>query len=212
MAKVDTDEKFSIQLNAEQKESKGKILYVPFSIIHGKAGSGKTLLACQVAVKELLDKSISKIVITRPTVSNEDNGFLPGTIEEKMEPWLIPIRENILKIYKNPDWVKKMENEKKIEMVSLSHFRGRTFENSICIVDEYQNMTFSQFAMCIGRLGKNSLMIFTGDPNQIDLKKKSESCVEHINKIKNSKYVFFKELTSNHRHEAVDSILELLYT
>ena len=99
-------------------------------------------------------RNVNKIVITRPTVSNEDNGFLPGSLEEKLEPWLIPIRSNMRKVYNKPDILSKMESSEDIELVSLTHFRGRTFENSICIIDEFQNLSKQQFQMCISRLGK----------------------------------------------------------
>ena len=118
--------RFSISLSEEQKQSKSEILKHPFNFIVGKAGSGKTLLACQIALDMFFKRQINKIVITRPTVSNEDNGFLPGSLDEKMEPWLVPIRSNMRKVYNKPDILAKMESEEKIELVSLSHFRGRT--------------------------------------------------------------------------------------
>ena len=82
--------RFSISLSEEQKSAKEQILQTPFNFIIGKAGSGKTLLAVQVALDMFFKRNVNKIVITRPTVSNEDNGFLPGSLEEKLEPWLIP--------------------------------------------------------------------------------------------------------------------------
>ena len=129
--------RFSISLSEEQKQSKSEILQHPFNFIVGKAGSGKTLLACQIALDMFFKRDVNKIVITRPTVSNEDNGFLPGSLEEKMEPWLVPIRSNMRKVYNKPDILTKLESEEKIELVSLSHFRGRTFDDSIIIVDEF---------------------------------------------------------------------------
>ena len=91
--------KFSLSLSEEQKEAKSQILIHPFNFIVGKAGSGKTLLACQIALDMFFKRTINKIIITRPTVSTEDNGFLPGSEKEKMEPWLVPIRSNMRKIY-----------------------------------------------------------------------------------------------------------------
>ena len=90
--------RFSISLSEEQKQAKEKILQTPFNFIIGKAGSGKTLLAVQTALDMFFKRTINKIVITRPTVSNEDNGFLPGSLEEKLEPWLVPIRSNMRKV------------------------------------------------------------------------------------------------------------------
>ena len=202
--------KFSLTLSEEQKSAKQAILHHPYNFIVGKAGSGKTLLACQVALDMFFKRMINKIIITRPTVSTEDNGFLPGSEKEKMEPWIVPIKSNMRKIYNKPLILEKMEKEESIELVSLAHFRGRTFENSIVIVDEFQNLTRSQFRMALGRLGKNSTMIFCGDNQQIDLKDKNYSAIVDLPKIDNSQYVYKRVLLDNHRHVAIDEVFELL--
>ena len=202
--------RFSISLSDEQKAAKTEILKHPFNFIVGKAGSGKTLLAVQVALDQVFKRQFNKIIITRPTISTEDNGFLPGSEREKMEPWLVPIRSNMRKVYNKPDILEKMEKEEKIELVSLAHFRGRTFDNAIVIVDEYQNLSKSQLAMCIGRLGKDSKMIFCGDSYQIDLRDKQHSAYHDMAKLANSEYVFKTVLTDSHRHAAIDDLLELL--
>jgi phosphate starvation-inducible PhoH-like protein len=204
------DVRFSVTLNEEQKRAKEAILHRPFNFIIGKAGSGKTLLAVQAALDMYFKRTINKIVITRPTVGTEDNGFLPGSEKEKMDPWLVPIRSNMRKAYNKPDILAKMESEENIELVSLTHFRGRTFENSVCIVDEFQNLTKQQLHMCIGRLGIGSTMIFTGDTQQIDLKYKNDSAIHEISKLERSTYVNKIILRENHRHEALDEIFELL--
>ena len=202
--------RFSLSLSLEQKAAKQAILHHPYNFIVGKAGSGKTLLACQIALDMFFKRMINKIIITRPTVSTEDNGFLPGSEKEKMEPWLVPIRSNMKKIYNKPLILEKMEKDESIELVSLAHFRGRTFENSIVIVDEFQNLTRSQFKMALGRLGKGSTMIFCGDSQQIDLKDKNYSAIHDLSKIDDSLYVYKKVLQDNHRHEAIDEVFELL--
>ena len=217
MTKQNTDKKppkgsirFSLTLSAEQKAAKQAILHHPYNFIVGKAGSGKTLLACQVALDMFFKRQINKIIITRPTVSTEDNGFLPGSEKEKMEPWIVPIKSNMRKIYNKPLILEKMEKEESIELVSLAHFRGRTFENAVVIVDEFQNLTRSQFRMALGRLGKNSTMIFCGDNQQIDLKDKNYSAIVDLPKINNSQYVYKRVLLDNHRHIAIDEVFELL--
>ena len=206
------DIKFSITLSDEQKQAKAEILEHPFNFILGKAGSGKTLLAVQIALDLYFKRNINKIVITRPTVSNEDNGFLPGSLEEKMEPWLVPIRSNMRKVYNKSTILEAMEKDENIELVSLTHFRGRTFENCICIIDEFQNLTKNQLAMVLGRLGKGSRMILTGDAQQIDLKFSNDSAVHDVAKLKESKFVYTVNLKDNHRHEALDEVLRLLYS
>ena len=202
--------KFNITLSEEQKESKSNILTHPYNFIMGNAGSGKTLLAVQVALDMFFTRQVNKIVITRPTVSNEDNGYLPGSLNEKMEPWLVPIRSNMRKVYNKPAILEKMENDENIELVSLSHFRGRTFENSCVIIDEFQNLTKQQLGMVLGRLGKGSTMILTGDPQQIDLKFSNDSAIHEVPKLKPSQYVFSISLLDNHRHEALNELLKLL--
>lgn len=204
--------KFSITLSEEQKRAKAEVLTHPFNFLTGKAGSGKTLLAVQIALDLFFKKQCEKIVITRPTVSNEDNGFLPGSLEEKMEPWLVPIRSNMRKVYARFDHLERMEKDEQIELVSLTHFRGRTFENAVVIVDEFQNLTKQQLGMVLGRLGKDSIMILCGDGQQIDLKFNNDSAIHEVPKLKDSKFVYTVNLRDNHRHEAIDEVLRLLYS
>ena len=202
--------RFSLSLSEEQKKAKTEILKHPFNFIVGKAGSGKTLLAVQIALDQFFKRQCNKIIITRPTISTEDNGFLPGSEKEKMEPWLVPIRSNMRKVYNKPLILDKMEKEETIELVSLAHFRGRTFENSVVIVDEFQNLTRSQLRMALGRLGKGSTMIFCGDNQQIDLKDKNYSAIVDVSKISDSEYVYKRILLDNHRHPAIDNVFEML--
>ena len=202
--------KFSITLSEEQKNAKTSILNHPFNFIMGNAGSGKTLVAVQVALDQVFKKVYSKIIITRPTISTEDNGFLPGTEAEKMEPWLVPIMSNMRKVYNKPAKLEKMQKDEVIELVSLAHFRGRTFDNAVVIVDEFQNLTRAQFHMALTRLGKNSIMIFCGDKQQIDLKDKNYSAVHEVSKIISSRHVNKVVLLDNHRHEALSEVLDLL--
>lgn len=202
--------RFSITLSDEQKKAKEQIIDHAYSFVVGKAGSGKTLLAVQIALDMHFKRQYNKIVITRPTVATEDNGFLPGSEKEKMEPWLVPIVSNMKKVYNKEDKIQKMMDMGDIELVSLSHFRGRTFDNSVVIVDEFQNLTKAQLNMCLGRLGKDSIMIFCGDYQQIDLRDENYSAINEVAKIKDSEYVFKVVLEDNHRHPAVDDVLRLL--
>lgn len=217
MAKVNSEKrvpngeiKFSLSLNDEQKTAKHEILTHPINFVLGQAGSGKTLLACQIALDLFFKRQIDRIIITRPTVGTENNGFLPGTFKEKMDPWLVPIKDNMRKIYNKPEILTKLEAEDKIELVSLEHFRGRTFDNAVCIIDEFQNLSKQQLKMALGRLGKDSIMIFTGDNEQIDLKFPNDSAIHEISKLKSSKYVYSVKLKENHRHPALTEIFGLL--
>jgi phosphate starvation-inducible PhoH-like protein len=115
------------------------------------------------------------------------------------------------KVYNKAHILEKMEKEENIELVSLAHFRGRTFDNAVVIVDEFQNLTKQQLGMVLGRLGKGSTMILTGDPQQIDLKFTNDSAIHEVPKLKPSDHVFSVTLKDNHRHEALNEVLKLLY-
>ncbi len=202
--------KFNITLSQEQKQAKENILNHAYSFVVGKAGSGKTLLAVQVALDMFFKRQYNRVIITRPTVATEDNGFLPGDEKEKLEPWLVPIMSNMRKVYNKPEKIQKMMDAEEIELVSLTHFRGRTFDSAVVIVDEFQNLTKAQLRMALGRLGKDSIMIFCGDNQQIDLKDKFNSAIDDIAKLEQSSYVYKIVLEDNHRHSAIDSVLKLL--
>ncbi len=161
--------KFNVQLNEEQKQAKALILENPITMLKGMAGSGKTLVATQVALDMLFTKQVDKVIITRPTVAKEEIGFLPGDIREKMDPWLAPIYHNLFMLY-NEEKVRKEMDNGNIEIVPFAFMRGRTFVNSFVIVDEAQNVTHNQMETVIGRLGQGSKMVICGDLAQIDLK------------------------------------------
>lgn len=134
----------------------------------GPAGTGKTMLACHVGLKKLADGDINKLVLTRPAVSvEEQHGFLPGTLEEKMDPWLKPIYDIMYQYFSVPK-VQQLIKNQVIEICPLAYMRGRTFERSWIIADEAQNMTPNQMLMLLTRIGHHSKMIITGDPNQHD--------------------------------------------
>ena len=204
--------KFNIQLNEEQKLAKQKIIESPITVLKGMAGSGKTLLATQVALDMLFTKQVEKVIITRPTVSKEDIGFLPGDIKEKMDPWLAPIYHNLNALY-NKDKIQKLLDDETIEIVPFAFLRGRTFLNSFVIVDEAQNVTHNQMETVIGRLGKKSKMVVCGDMAQIDLKDKRETGFSFLSRIEESVEGFsIFNLVQNHRHEIVSPILKVYQT
>ena len=204
--------KFNIQLNEEQKLAKQKIIESPITVLKGMAGSGKTLLATQVALDMLFTKQVEKVIITRPTVSKEDIGFLPGDIKEKMDPWLAPIYHNLNALY-NKDKIQKLLDDETIEIVPFAFLRGRTFLNSFVIVDEAQNVTHNQMETVIGRLGKKSKMVVCGDMAQIDLKDKRETGFSFLSRIEEEVPGFATHaLLHNHRHTIVAPILEVYKT
>ena len=200
--------KFHIQLNPEQKQAKQTILDNTITLLAGSAGSGKTLLACNVALDGLFSKQYDKIIITRPTVSKEDIGFLPGDMREKMDPWVQPIYQNFYTLYGKEKMEKYLENGQ-IEIVPVSFMRGRTFLDSLIIVDEAQNVTHEQMEMIVSRIGVRSKMIICGDDHQIDLKKRSDSGFRFLysasKKVKNLEAI---KLLTNHRDPIVEDILD----
>ena len=157
--------KFKVSLNEEQKEAKQLIIDNTITLLAGQAGSGKTLLACQVALDGLIRRIYQKVIITRPTVSKEDIGFLPGDLREKMDPWVQPIYQNFFTLYDKAK-VEKFIKDGKIEIVPVSFMRGRTFLDSCVIVDEAQNVTHEQMEMIVTRLGLRSTLIVTGKQEQ----------------------------------------------
>ena len=134
----------------------------------GPAGTGKTLLACQVGIKLFKEGVVDKIVVTRPAVSvDEEHGFLPGTLEQKMAPWTRPIFDVLSEYYYARD-IENMIREGVIEISPLAYMRGRTFKNAYIIADEMQNATPNQMKMLLTRLGEGSKMVVTGDLRQAD--------------------------------------------
>ena len=201
--------KFKLQLNEEQKLAKEQILNNTLTILAGRAGSGKTLLACQVALDGVFRRQYEKIIITRPTVSKEEIGFLPGDLREKMDPWIQPIYQNMYALY-DKEKVEKLITDGKIEIVPLAFMRGRTFLDSCIIVDEAQNVTHEQMEMIATRIGLRSKMIVCGDDHQVDLKSKRESGFRFLySAARKIKKMCSVTLLTNHRDPIVDSLIEV---
>ena len=151
-----------IYLQKLQDEDKSIVLAI------GPAGTGKTMLAVQNGIKLFQEGIVDKIIVTRPAVSvDEDLGFLPGTLNEKMAPWTRPIFDVFAEYYKQTD-IAKMLEEGTIEISPLAYMRGRTFKNAYIIADECQNTTVNQMKMLLTRLGEGSRMVVTGDLAQAD--------------------------------------------
>jgi phosphate starvation-inducible PhoH-like protein len=200
--------KFKLQLNEEQKQAKQVILNNTITLLAGNAGSGKTLLACNIALDGLLRRVYEKIIITRPTVSKEEIGFLPGDLREKMDPWVQPIYQNFFQLYDRSK-IEKLIEDGKIEIVPVSFMRGRTFLDSMIIVDEAQNVTHEQMEMITSRLGLRSKMMICGDSQQTDLKKKSDSGFKFLYKAgRRIKNLAALTLQANHRDPIVEDLIE----
>ena len=136
----------------------------------GSAGSGKTYVTARHALQRLTKKAIDRIVITRPTIAAQRHrmGYLPGTDEQKMQPWLVPIMD-AFSDGASPADMQKFRNEKKIEVLPFEHMRGRTIRDGVFILDEGQNCTFSDLEMFMTRVGEGAQIVICGDPDQTDL-------------------------------------------
>jgi phosphate starvation-inducible protein PhoH and related proteins len=181
----------------------------------GPAGTGKTMLAVMAAIKAYQEGDCKRIVITRPAVGvdDEQHGFLPGTLNEKMAPWTRPIMDVFAEYYRPVD-IARMLDEQQIEISPLAFMRGRTFKHAWIIADEMQNATPSQMKMLLTRLGDASKMVVTGDTQQADRKENNNGLIDFKRLLvayKDSRYVAGVEFQGRdiHRHAAVVEILKI---
>jgi phosphate starvation-inducible PhoH-like protein len=179
----------------------------------GPAGTGKTLLAVQAGIKFFQEGKADKLIVTRPAVSvDEDLGFLPGTLNQKMEPWTKPIFDVLGEYYSQRDII-EMLSEGVIEISPLAYMRGRTFKRAWIIADEMQNATANQMKMLLTRLGDQSRMVVTGDLAQAD-RIADNGLVEFCNllgKKKRTEHIDIVKFEAKdiERHQVVREVLEI---
>lgn len=179
----------------------------------GPAGTGKTLFATEWGVRNFLLGNYEKLIFTRPSVSvDEDLGYLPGTLEEKMAPWVRPIYD-ILYTFITPKEVTTLMEDKVIEIAPLGYMRGRTFKNCWIVADEMQNSTIAQMKMLMTRLGENSRMIITGDLEQYDRIQEVNGLEDFLDKFKGKRSssitsVEFQKVDIQ-REEVVKEVLDI---
>ncbi len=179
----------------------------------GPAGTGKTLFATEFGVKNFLLGTYDKLIFTRPSVSvDEELGFLPGTLEEKMAPWVRPIYD-VLYNFITPKEVVALMEDKIIEIAPLGYMRGRTFKNCWIVADEMQNSTISQMKMLLTRLGENSRLVITGDLEQFDRINELNGLDDFLNKFrgKRSSSISSFEFSRDdiQREEVVKEVLDI---
>jgi phosphate starvation-inducible protein PhoH len=182
-------------------------------VVTGPAGTGKTLFATEYGIRNFLLGVYDKLIFTRPSVSvDEELGFLPGTLEEKMAPWVRPIYD-VLYNFVSPKEVQYLMEEKIIEIAPLGYMRGRTFKNSWIVADEMQNSTISQMKMLLTRLGENSRLVITGDLEQFDRNHEFNGLDDFLNKFKGkrSSSISSFEFSRNdiQREEVVKEVLDI---
>jgi phosphate starvation-inducible PhoH-like protein len=202
--------KFSVQLNEEQKQAKDVILNSKITVIKGQAGSGKSLVAAQVALDLLFRREVEKVILTRPAVtSGEDIGFLPGSKEDKLAPYTAAIYDNMYRLY-NKEKIDKCVLDGQIEVIPLAFMRGRNLTNCCVVVDEGQNITHRQMELLLGRICNGTKMIVCGDVQQIDLRDKKLSGFNFVStNFKEVEGFSVVTLKTNHRDPIVEKILEI---
>lgn len=202
--------KYSITLNEEQKEVKRLILENQIVIITGRAGCGKSLVSAQTALDFLFKKEIDAIYVTRAAVEvGHSLGFLPGSLDEKFNPYLEAFQENLIKCYDKAKTT-QLISEKKVIALPVQFIRGKTIDD-ILIVEEAQNLTKSEMLALLTRLGKNGRIVINGDNEQKDIKDEFNGLsyvIELSKKIEEIKWVKLKE---NHRSDLVGKILDCEY-
>ena len=177
----------------------------------GPAGTGKTYLACALAANALKNKEVERVILARPAVeAGESLGFLPGDLQDKVDPYLRPLYDAIFEII-GQETAARLKETGVIEVVPLAYMRGRTLDNSFIILDEAQNTTREQMKMFLTRMGFNSKVVVTGDITQIDLPKGSGSgLVEARRVLSDVEGVEFSYLTEVDvvRHDLVKRIIK----
>lgn len=150
----------------------------PVFFVLGSPGCGKTTCSINSAIKKLKNKEVNQIIITRPLVALEDIGYLPGRIEDKLEPYLLPIYDAIDTCA--PGCLDSWLEDGTVSIEPIAFLQGRTLKDAVVVIDEFQNLTWQNFKMVATRIGENCRFIFDGDPDQIFLKNTKQSCVHFL--------------------------------
>jgi len=183
-------------------------------VVSGPAGTGKTYLAMMAAIQALRNRECDRIVLCRPSISIEDekHGFLPGDLNQKLEPWVKPMIDVLREFYAMKE-IELMLSEQIIEFAPIGFMRGRTFKNTWIISDEMQNSTPAQLKMLLTRIGVGSKIVVTGDVEQTDRKTVDNGLLDLQLKLKSSPVVGIEGCEFNtrdiQRHKLIGEILKL---
>ena len=203
-----TEPKFKVDLNEEQKEFVKLFYQYDVCFLHGDFGSGKSLAAVHTALSAFRKKQFNSIWITRPMLKNS-LAALPGTLEEKMQPYTFPITQN-MEVCQGKDTTDKMLREGTIKIMPIEVAKGCSFLDAVVIVDEYADMTYADFRTILTRLGRGSKMIFCGSKEQIDKQIGKNSCIYETMRLEGTGLVGYKTLKSNHRNPILTDIISFL--
>ena len=204
--------KYAIVLNDEQKEVKRLIRENQIVVITGRAGCGKSLVSAQVALDFLFKKEYEQILVTRAAVEvGQSLGFLPGSLDEKFNPYLEAFQENLMKCYDKVK-VEEIISSKKVNALPVQFIRGKTIDD-VLVVEEAQNLTKAEMLAILTRLGKSGKIIINGDLEQTDIRESGDNGLRYVielsKKIPEIQYI---KLKHNHRSDLVGKILEYEYS
>ena len=204
--------KYNITLNDEQKEVKRLILDHQIVVVTGRAGCGKSLVSAQCALDFMFKKQCDQILVTRAAVEvGHSLGFLPGTINDKFDPYLEAFKENLFKCYDKAK-IEQLINDGKVNALPVQFIRGKTIDD-ILIVEEAQNLTKAEMLAILTRLGKTGKIIVNGDLEQTDIRGTGDNGLRYVIELskKLPEDVKYRMLKHNHRSDVVGKILELEY-
>jgi phosphate starvation-inducible PhoH-like protein len=205
-----SDIKYQVTLNDEQKEAKRLIIENQIVVITGRAGCGKSLVSAQTALDFLFKKQFSKILVTRAAVEvGHSLGFLPGSLNEKFNPYLEAFQENLVKCYDKVR-IEELIKDEKVVALPVQFIRGKTIDD-VLVVEEAQNLTKAEMLAILTRLGKNGRIIINGDNEQKDIKDPFNGLTYAIELSKKINDIKWLKLKHNHRSDLVGKILEFEY-
>ena len=204
----------ALQLNEEQKEAKRLIIENQIVVVTGRAGSGKSLVCAQAALDFLKKKQINCIYNTRAAIEvGKSLGYLPGALNEKFDPYMEALLENLAKCCSDKNEIPKLLQDEKIKALPVQFIRGKTIDD-ILIVEEAQNLTKGEMLAILTRLGKTGKIVINGDNEQMDIKNPTGEMngltyvIELSKKIDEIKWI---KLATNHRSDLVGKILDFEY-
>jgi phosphate starvation-inducible PhoH-like protein len=202
--------KYKVTLNDEQKEAKRLILENQIVVITGRAGCGKSLVSAQCALDFLFKKQVDQILVTRAAVEvGHSLGFLPGSLNEKFDPYLEAFQENLIKCYDKVK-VEELISSKKVNALPVQFIRGKTIDD-VLVVEEAQNLTKAEMLAILTRLGKTGKIIINGDNEQKDIKDGMNGLSYIIDLSKKISEIQYIKLKHNHRSDLVVKILQIEY-
>jgi phosphate starvation-inducible PhoH-like protein len=205
-----SDIKYAVVLNEEQKLAKDLIINNQIVIVTGRAGSGKSLVCAQSALDFLMKKQCNHVYVTRATVEvGESLGFLPGSLEDKFNPYLEAFQENLEKCYDKLK-IQELVKDKKILAYPIQFIRGKTIDD-VLVVEEAQNLSKGEMLAILTRLGKTGKIIINGDNEQKDIKESYTGLSYAIELSKKIEGIEWIKLKANHRSDLVGKILDLEY-